>query len=95
MIAQRLERRLFQRLVRLVCDSCAEPYEPTPDELTRLGAASGNRDGGPEEFRRGGGCDECAGTGGENFMFWGAGELLQETISPQQAELLDGSPPAK
>ncbi|MCP4810206.1 MAG: hypothetical protein GY913_24230 [Proteobacteria bacterium] len=39
--------------------------------------------------------DECAGNGGENFMFWGAGNITQEDISSQQATLLNSSPPAK
>lgn len=39
--------------------------------------------------------DECSGNGGENFMFWGAGNVTQEDISDQQASLLNSSPPAK
>jgi hypothetical protein len=39
--------------------------------------------------------EECEGMGGENFMFWTAGELVQETISSQQAAMLDSSPPAQ
>ena len=53
---------MAQRLVRLVCTTCAEPYEPSVDELTRAGCpvpASGQR----PRFQRGRGCDLCAGTG--------------------------------
>ena len=39
--------------------------------------------------------DECVGSGGENFMFWGAGNVTQEDISTGQATLLNSSPPAK
>jgi general secretion pathway protein E len=56
-----LEGILAQRLVRVVCDGCAEPYKPTRDELARIdGAASGKAQ---KSFRRGSGCEACAGTG--------------------------------
>jgi type II secretion system protein E len=55
-----LEGILAQRLVRMVCHECAEPYEPPPDELTRFGEDGGRSRHG---FRHGRGCDACAGTG--------------------------------
>jgi general secretion pathway protein E len=53
---------LAQRLVRLVCTACAEPYQPSPDELARAGAPPISR-GGVPRFRRGRGCELCADTG--------------------------------
>jgi general secretion pathway protein E len=56
-----LEGILAQRLVRVVCAECAEPYQPPADELARVGAEA---KGAPRKgFRRGRGCDICSGTG--------------------------------
>jgi len=52
---------LAQRLVRRVCPDCAQPYEPSDEELASLRYAPT-----PEEkarFRKGAGCDTCRGTG--------------------------------
>jgi type II secretory ATPase GspE/PulE/Tfp pilus assembly ATPase PilB-like protein len=52
-----------QRLVRLVCPACAEAYEPPEEVLERVrprGAGHARR---AATFRRGRGCDACAGTG--------------------------------
>ncbi len=50
-----------QRLLRLVCNCCAEPYAPTPLEFSRLGYTA--RDLAGAEFRLGRGCKECRFTG--------------------------------
>lgn len=50
-----------QRLLRKVCSSCAEPYEPTPKELHRLGYKA--RDLGVANFLSGHGCSQCRFTG--------------------------------
>lgn len=47
---------LAQRLVRKVCATCAEPHEPTAEELEWLA-------GDPGAPRIGRGCDRCRGTG--------------------------------
>jgi general secretion pathway protein E len=52
---------LAQRLVRLVCEACAEPYAPHADDLAR--AETGLTGLGRARFRRGRGCEACAGTG--------------------------------
>src|SRR3989454_1144793 len=52
---------LGQRLVRVVCDACAEDFRPPPDVVTQ--AAAGQPDIPKPRFRRGRGCDACAGTG--------------------------------
>lgn len=46
-----------QRLLRMVCDSCAETYVPTPLEISRLGYLAPDLAG--AEFREGRGCKEC------------------------------------
>ncbi|MCS6859004.1 MAG: ATPase, T2SS/T4P/T4SS family [Abditibacteriales bacterium] len=54
---------LAQRLVRVVCSSCRELYEPTPAMLARLGINSEEMDGEPLWFARGKGCAACNRTG--------------------------------
>ncbi|GFO54108.1 type II secretion system protein E [Geomonas sp. Red276] len=50
-----------QRLLRLVCNDCAEPYVPTAAEFSRLGYTA--KDLGGTEFRMGRGCKSCRFTG--------------------------------
>ncbi len=52
---------LAQRLVRRVCDECAEPYEPSATDLRRLGYRGNDMDG--AEMRVGRGCERCRQTG--------------------------------
>jgi general secretion pathway protein E len=59
LIAATLRGLLAQRLVRVVCEGCAEPYEPGPELLAQVRAPVVGR----EAFRRGTGCEACAGTG--------------------------------
>ncbi len=46
-----------QRLLRRVCPECAEPYVPTPLDLSRLGMSANDLQGG--NFRVGRGCKNC------------------------------------
>jgi type IV pilus assembly protein PilB len=50
-----------QRLLRLVCTSCAEPYIPSPAEYSRLGYTAGDLAG--ANFLIGRGCKDCRFTG--------------------------------
>jgi general secretion pathway protein E len=50
-----------QRLVRRVCDDCREEYEPTDEELERMGITRAVVGGRP--FSRGRGCPACVNTG--------------------------------
>ena len=62
MVATSLQAVLAQRLVRVVCESCAEPYTPKPTELewlkTELGDTVETR-----RYQHGRGCTHCNGTG--------------------------------
>ncbi|MCY7307478.1 MAG: GspE/PulE family protein [Rhodoferax sp.] len=61
MVGTSLQAVIAQRLVRLNCDSCAEPHEPTPQEqawLTSMAPA-----GETIVAKRGRGCSACNGTG--------------------------------
>ncbi len=51
---------LAQRLVRRICDSCREPYEPGPEELVLYEEWGGKP---KDEFTHGVGCNFCANTG--------------------------------
>jgi type IV pilus assembly protein PilB len=49
-----------QRLVRRICQTCATPYQPTPEEMAFYEEAGGS---GKTTFIRGTGCNICADTG--------------------------------
>jgi len=74
MLATSLQAVIAQRLVRLVCESCAEDYTPTAQERkfieTELPGAAGS-------FRRGRGCSHCSGTGYRGRV--GVYEMLEMT----------------
>jgi general secretion pathway protein E len=52
---------IAQRLVRVICDNCAEDVHPAEDMLARV--AAGQIAISSPRFRRGRGCEDCAGTG--------------------------------
>jgi type II secretory ATPase GspE/PulE/Tfp pilus assembly ATPase PilB-like protein len=54
---------MAQRLVRKVCNHCAEPYTPTIEELGLLGLDPKSDEVKDAEFRMGLGCDQCNGSG--------------------------------
>ncbi len=76
MVAMSLQLVLAQRLVRVLCESCARPHEPTAAEhewlRIELGEAAGRL-----VCREGGGCAHCNGTGyrGRTGVF----EMLEMT----------------
>ncbi|MGI5869225.1 MAG: GspE/PulE family protein [Kiritimatiellia bacterium] len=57
LIASTLEGVLGQRLVRLICTNCKQPYEPTPEILHSLDLTPEQVGGRP--FYYGAGCDTC------------------------------------
>ena len=52
---------LAQRLVRVICDSCKEPYSPAKEELDQIGLDANQVQG--MTLYRGRGCDRCLNTG--------------------------------
>jgi type II secretory ATPase GspE/PulE/Tfp pilus assembly ATPase PilB-like protein len=62
LVAATLEAVLAQRLVRRVCESCAERYTPSREELSRL-ELSAEEMSGVGQLVRGRGCAVCRGTG--------------------------------
>lgn len=61
LVASTLQAVLAQRLVRLICSSCKEPYQPRPDELKALDLK--DEDITEATFYKGKGCSECSTTG--------------------------------
>ena len=62
MVATSVHAVIAQRLVRLICESCATDAEPDAQEARWLEAVSGPRTG-ERRFRRGQGCSHCNGIG--------------------------------
>jgi general secretion pathway protein E len=52
---------LGQRLVRVICKYCKEPFDMDASELEKMGLHVGKK--GPVQLHRGGGCLRCRGTG--------------------------------
>jgi type IV pilus assembly protein PilB len=61
LIASSLEAVLGQRLVRKICTSCRQPYEPSEAVLRQIGLSI--HDIGDKNFFYGAGCAECNNTG--------------------------------
>ena len=62
MVAASLQAVIAQRLVRVNCPSCAEPYQPSEQEMQWLRGAERD-DGKPVQMMRGRGCQFCHLTG--------------------------------
>jgi type II secretory ATPase GspE/PulE/Tfp pilus assembly ATPase PilB-like protein len=75
LIAGTIVAILAQRLVRLCCPKCREPYKPTDDEVDMLKLTAGDVSEG--RFARGRGCSECRGTGFKGRI--GVFELIMGT----------------
>lgn len=73
MVAMSLLGVVAQRLVRLICEDCKEPYTPTPNELVWLKQELG--EDANLGFAHGKGCSHCNGTGYQGRI--GVYELLE------------------
>lgn len=62
-VVSALNAVLAQRLLRQVCDHCAQAVAATPAERAWLDDDTAHGDGTPLQMRRGTGCAHCAGTG--------------------------------
>jgi MSHA biogenesis protein MshE len=76
MVAMSLELVVAQRLLRLVCESCAAPHVPTPGEHAWLRQELGD-DVDAQRFILGSGCAHCNGTGYSGRV--GVFEMLEMT----------------
>jgi len=75
MVATSLQAVIAQRLVRRICESCAEDYSPTPQE--RRFVEAGWSGTGKSGYRKGKGCTHCAGSGYRGRI--GVYEMLEMT----------------
>jgi type II secretory ATPase GspE/PulE/Tfp pilus assembly ATPase PilB-like protein len=66
---------LAQRLVRVICPECKEPYKPSDDEVLALGMSL--EEGATKTFYHGRGCKNCRETGYKGRV--GVFELLRNT----------------
>jgi len=75
MVATSLQAVIAQRLIRRICESCAEDYSPTPQERRFVEAGwSGTGNSG---YRKGKGCTHCGGSGYRGRV--GVYEMLEMT----------------
>ncbi|WP_066336588.1 GspE/PulE family protein [Azohydromonas lata] len=63
MIASTLRAVVAQRLLRVSCAYCAEPYEPTPNERAWVAHHASAHELSLASFRKGRGCSRCNGLG--------------------------------
>ncbi len=76
MVAFSLQLVIAQRLLRVVCEGCAEPYEPLPGERAWVAQARGEAEA-AQKYRKGKGCSQCNGTGFQGRT--GIYEMLEMT----------------
>ena len=76
MVAMSLQLVLAQRLVRVICESCAQPREPSPQQIEWLHFEIG-RESSALKILRGAGCTRCNGTGYQGRT--GVYEMLEMT----------------
>jgi MSHA biogenesis protein MshE len=94
MIASTLRAVMAQRLLRVSCTYCVEPYDPPPDERAWLAHHCTEADLAAAKFRRGVGCSRCNGVGfsGRRGVF----EMLEitrpmtEALQRSDPQLIDG-----
>jgi len=75
LVASSLKAIVAQRLVRRVCESCAQPHEMDVQEKTLLRSLTRDHDLSTTNFRKGAGCSHCYNTGYRGRI--GVFELLE------------------
>ncbi len=83
MVAMSLHLVVAQRLVRMVCEECSAPHEPSAQESAWLLHVAPGAAGATANYRRGLGCSRCNGTGyaGRSAVY----EMLEMTQPLVQA----------
>ena len=90
LVASSLIGIMAQRLVRRVCSTCREPFEPTPEQLAEIGLQPTAMAGHTMYRAREGGCEECLSTGYRGRT--GIYELL--TVDDAMRQLIVTTPTA-
>ncbi len=75
LVASSLRAVVAQRLIRRICQNCAQPYEPTATEQDLVRVIGGDAVGLAADFRLGSGCTFCHNTGYRGRI--GVYELLE------------------
>jgi MSHA biogenesis protein MshE len=88
MVAASLRAIVSQRLVRRICESCAEPYELSAAQMAIVRAEAGDK-ADQLQFKRGRGCSHCNGSGYQGRI--GVFEYL-EMDNPLVEALHSGDP---
>lgn len=84
LVASSLKAIIAQRLVRRVCESCADTYVPTENEQALLNSLLGGKPCPETNFKKGVGCPHCYNTGYRGRI--GVFELLE--LNPAMADAL-------
>ncbi len=61
LVASSVQAVMAQRLVRMICENCKEPYQPERSEIELLGSGAVHLD--DAQFYHGRGCEKCSLTG--------------------------------
>jgi general secretion pathway protein E len=84
LLASSLLGVMAQRLLRKVCQACAEPTQLTPEQMNALAVPIPLMEGGAK-FRKGKGCAKCRGTGHHGrtavFEIFSVSDALRAAIS--------------
>ena len=78
LVTATLEGIIAQRLVRLVCTQCKEPYQPTEKQLMELNLTLDDLEG--RQLMRGVGCDHCNQSGYRGRMALGEIMVLDDEL---------------
>jgi len=93
MIASTLRAVLAQRLLRVSCLYCAEPYDPAVDELAWLAHHASEEELSLAKFRKGRGCSRCNGVGFSGrrgvYEFLEMSQDLTEALQAADPQLID------
>jgi MSHA biogenesis protein MshE len=83
MVGLSLRIVIAQRLIRVLCERCAEPARPTPAEMEWLESLLGVEGSAAGSYRRSRGCPDCNGTGfhGRRGLY----EMLEMTPALSEA----------
>jgi MSHA biogenesis protein MshE len=93
MIASTLRAVLAQRLLRVSCLYCVEPYDPAVDELAWLAHHASEEELSLAKFRKGRGCSRCNGVGFSGrrgvYEFLEMSQALTEALQAADPQLID------
>ena len=78
LVTATIEGIVAQRLVRLICNNCKEPFDPTEQQLMELSLTPDDLEG--RQLYRGKGCDQCNQSGYKGRMALGEIMILDDDL---------------